>query len=61
MYTQLMLNLDKPLTPPGYVLGQGYQRLRADYFGHFTVSLKRNEEFTFGIIASTKEIIASSR
>ncbi len=54
MYTRLTLNLDKPYTRPGYFLGEGYQRPHADYFGHFTVLLKRNEQFTFDIIASTR-------
>lgn len=49
--TRLALNLDKPFTPPGYSVGP---QVRPNYFDHYTVSLKHNEQFTFKIAASTK-------
>jgi hypothetical protein len=49
--TQLVLNLDKPFALPGYRIGVA--RVNPNYFAHYTVSLKRNEQFTFNIVAST--------
>jgi hypothetical protein len=56
--TQLLLNLDKPQQPLSYQEAftvDGAQELRniPDYFGHYTVSLKRDEPFTFDVMAST--------
>jgi hypothetical protein len=52
--TQLILNLDHPLQPPRYIANvNGQVGGGANYFEHFTVSLKRNEQFTFLINAYT--------
>jgi hypothetical protein len=54
--TQLLLNLDKPLDPPGYIASSnGNVSSGSNYFAHFTVSLTRGEQFTFQITASTTQ------
>jgi hypothetical protein len=52
--TQLMINLDSPLTPPRYLANvNGQVSGGSDFFRHFTVSLDHGEQFTFLINAST--------
>ena len=52
--TQLILNLDNPLGQPHYIANvNGQISSGVNYFEHFTVSLKRNEQFTFLVSAYT--------
>lgn len=52
--TQLMVNLDHPLGPPGYIANvNGQISHGANFFQHFTVSLKRGEQYTFLVNAHT--------
>ena len=52
--TQLMLNLDHPLSPPGYIASvNGQVSDGANFFQHFTISLKRHEQYTFLVNAHT--------
>jgi hypothetical protein len=54
--TLLTLNLDNPLAPPGYIGILPHGTLYgggSNYFDHYTVSLRRNEAFTFEVLAST--------
>jgi len=48
--TQLVYNLVNPLAPPSYVVGLG-GAAEKNYFQHYTVSLKKGEQFTFLIHA----------
>jgi len=57
--TQLNLNLDKPQIPASYevynqVNGVWTPKNISNYFGHYTVSLKYGEQFTFDIDAATE-------
>ena len=51
--TQLLYNIADPLAPPGYTANTGGNiSVEPDYFEHYTVSLKKGEQFVFLIHAS---------
>lgn len=51
--TQLLYNIADPLAPPGYTVNTGGDIVtEPDYFEHYTVSLKKGEQFVFLIHAS---------
>lgn len=52
--TQMLVNLDDPLAPSKYIANvNGQASGGTNFFQHFTVSLKHNEQFTFLVNAST--------
>jgi hypothetical protein len=54
--TQMLLNLDEPFAPSKYIANvNGQASSGTNFFQHFTVSLKHNEQFTFLVNASTNK------
>jgi hypothetical protein len=52
--TQMLVNLNDPLAPSKYIANvNGQTSGGTNFFQHFTVSLKRNEQFTFLVNAYT--------
>jgi len=52
--TQMLINLDDPLAPSKYIASANGQITSGkNFFQHFTVSLKHNEQYTFLISAYT--------